>query len=223
MQEVESFANSEAAITFLKFSNDGAFLAAADAQHFVYIYNYVAAADGSQQQQPEDDEETATETNAGSPKWVYVGRYKSHTKAITGLEFTTREDGRTALISIGEDRMLVEYDLAAASPEKGVVLRCDPTKIEQTAVPTACMWHPLLGGDFEDRIITANDEFKFKQWNADNKSCRRTNLCPTFGGPLNELIAVPALDPSTNKYERSEREREREQSENKLVLPYDRH
>jgi WD40 repeat protein/Ca2+-binding EF-hand superfamily protein len=202
LQEIESFTNSDSPITFLKFSNDSTWLAAADAQHYVSIYNFVLSADDQRQRQPEDDDNESSTTNENQmvPKWIYVGRYKSHTKAITGLEFTTREDGRTALVSIGEDRMLVEYDLTDATPETGVLLRSDPTKIEQTAVPTACMWHPLLGGDFEDRIVTANNEFKFKQWNADNKSCRRTNLCPTYGGPLNALIAIPAIDPETNKY-----------------------
>lgn len=35
--------------------------------------------------------------------------------------------------------------------------------------------------------VTANNEYKFKQWNADNKSCRRTTIGPTFGGPINRL------------------------------------
>jgi hypothetical protein len=57
-----------------------------------------------------------------------------------------------------------------------------------------------LGGDFEDRVITANNEFKFKQWNADNKSCRKTSLCPTFGGPLTSLSNIPQLNPEKNQY-----------------------
>lgn len=38
--------------------------------------------------------------------------------------------------------------------------------------------------------VTASDEYKLKQWNADNKSCRRTTLGPTFGGPINRLEKV---------------------------------
>jgi hypothetical protein len=38
----------------------------------------------------------------------------------------------------------------------------DPLRLEQTAVPTALCWHPLLGEgdkkDFEDRFVTANSE-----------------------------------------------------------------
>jgi len=105
-----------------------------------------------------------------------------------------------ALVSVGEDRNLVEYDLEKSSFDAGVVLRSDPVRIEQAAVPTCCMWHPLLGGDFEDRVVTGNNEFKLKQWNADNKSCRRTSLCPTFGGPLNRMAPLPALNPENNSY-----------------------
>lgn len=43
--------------------------------------------------------------------WVYVGRNQSHSRAITGLEFGSREDGRISLVSVGEDKCLVEYSL----------------------------------------------------------------------------------------------------------------
>ena len=49
--------------------------------------------------------------------------------------------------------------------------------------------------------------FKLLEWNADNKSCRRTSLGPTFGGPLTQLLPLvperppppddaPPVDPS---------------------------
>lgn len=38
--------------------------------------------------------------------------------------------------------------------------------------------------------VTANNEYKLKQWNADNKSCRRTTIGPTFGGPINRLEQI---------------------------------
>lgn len=53
----------------------------------------------------QDDEAQPKDT------WAYVGRHRSHGKAITGLEFGTREDGRVSLVSVGEDRCLVEYNL----------------------------------------------------------------------------------------------------------------
>ncbi|CBJ27265.1 flagellar associated protein [Ectocarpus siliculosus] len=122
--------------------------------------------------------------------WVYVGRHRSHGRAITGLEFGTREDGRVSLVSVGEDRCLVEYNLPDSNQETGLLMAEAPRRIEQNGLPTALLWHPLLGSDYEDRLVTANNEYKFKQWNADNKSCRRTTIGPTFGGPINRLEQI---------------------------------
>ncbi|CAM9566703.1 unnamed protein product, partial [Hapterophycus canaliculatus] len=122
--------------------------------------------------------------------WTYVGRHRSHGKAITGLEFGTREDGRVSLVSVGEDRCLVEYNLPESNQETGLMMAEVPRRIEQDGLPTALLWHPLLGSDFEDRLVTANNEYKFKQWNADNKSCRKTTIGPTFGGPINRLKQI---------------------------------
>lgn len=63
--------------------------------------------------------------------------------------------------------------------------------IEQSATPLALLWHPHIEGDVEDRLIVANDEFKFKEINVDSKQCRRTTLAPTYGGPPNTLLPVP--------------------------------
>ena len=40
----------------------------------------------------------------------------------------------------------------------------------------------------EDRFIVANDEFKVKEYNLDNKQCRKTVISPTYGGPLNRML-----------------------------------
>lgn len=44
--------------------------------------------------------------------------------------------------------------------------------------------------------MTANDEYKIKQWNAANKTCRRTTLGPTYGGPMNRMVPLPTGDQS---------------------------
>jgi hypothetical protein len=35
-----------------------------------------------------------------------------------------------------------------------------------------------------------NDEYKFKVWNVHNKTCRRTSLAPTYGGPVCKMTPV---------------------------------
>jgi hypothetical protein len=40
--------------------------------------------------------------------WLYIGRYRSHSRPVTGLEFGVLEDGTLALFSVGEDRCMVQ-------------------------------------------------------------------------------------------------------------------
>ena len=207
-----SFKNGKDAIVETTFSPDGRWLATADADHKVALWTLVLPepldelegddgrpADGAGGGLTEEEE-----ARKRQPMWTYVGRYRAHTRAITGLQFGARETGELALVSVAEDRTLVEYDLARSSVESGVRLVDAPRRIEQSAVPTACAWHPLLGGDFEDRVITASSEYKLKEWNADNKHCRRTSVGPTFGGPLNRLLNLHARDPATGEVVPSE-------------------
>lgn len=41
------------------------------------------------------------------------------------------------------------------------------------------------------RFVTANDVFKFKEFNLDSKQCRRTSLAPRFGNPVTALLPIP--------------------------------
>ena len=60
------------------------------------------------------------------------------------------------------------------------------TNIEVEARPTAILWYPIIdSNDTEDRFIIANDEYKFKEFNADSKQCRKTTLAPVFSNFLN--------------------------------------
>ncbi|CAM9344740.1 unnamed protein product, partial [Sphacelaria rigidula] len=205
LQEVAGFRYTSAALTTVRFSPDGKMVAACDTDNHVLLFKHslvdvFLSADGEETStyRTNEDEEMRTRD-----MWTYVGRNRSHSRAVTGLEFGTREDGRVSLVSIGEDRCLVEYNLpdsnqarAAATThtppghETGLLMTEAPKRIEQSGSPTALLWHPLLGTDFEDRLVTANDEYKLKQWNADNKSFRKTTLGPTFGGPINRLEQI---------------------------------
>mmetsp|Transcript_21112 Transcript_21112/g.27387 ORF Transcript_21112/g.27387 Transcript_21112/m.27387 type:complete len:951 (+) Transcript_21112:86-2938(+) len=201
------FRCSSAVILGIRFSPSGKQFAAFDADHHVLLWKYVL--DDNAEVKPETDDDFLDSKLSSAARlmrqgWEYIGRYRSHTKPITGLEFGAREDGRVSLISVAEDRTLVEYDLNGSTLEEGMKLAEQPAKIEQVARPTCCAWHPLLGGDYEDRIITANNEFKIRQWNGDDKMCRRTSLGPTFGGPLNSLMQIPLSTGETEEVEGGE-------------------
>lgn len=110
--------------------------------------------------------------------WTFVQSIESQSSALELLN--------TTLLSVGKDRNLLECDLKT---NQGNVTR---SRIEESAFPTACIRHPMLKGEFEERIITANSDFKFRQWNAENKIHRRTTAGPAFegGGHVNGLVAV---------------------------------
>ena len=108
--------------------------------------------------------------------------------------------GRPLLMSIGDDRCMIEYDLENSSIINGLLTRGAPTVIELDANPTACMWYPRNSTDREDLFVTANTDFKFRLWNWNatqtTKACRKTILGPTYGGPLRKLVKMPV---NTNK------------------------
>jgi hypothetical protein len=126
-----------------------------------------------------------------------------HALPLAGIDFGYRE-GIEVLISVGEDRVVMEYDLENSSIEGGVCCqyiegvdgemkirdRGDMQYVEVTARPTALMWHPKLNDDVEDKFIIVNDEFKFKEFNADSKQCRKITLAPTFASPPTTLLPI---------------------------------
>jgi cilia- and flagella-associated protein 251 len=170
----------------VKFSPSGEYLAGYDSVNHVVIMkrnNTLTAPDDHDEEEEEDLISTATKD-----AYVFIGRITSHSAAITGIDFGVKESGET-LISVGEDRRCVEYDLEACSVKDGIqIIEPGRIRVELTAQPTAVAWHPHIGDDVEDRFIVANDEFKLKEFNADSKQCRKTTLAPTFGGPPSKMM-----------------------------------
>lgn len=122
--------------------------------------------------------------------WLFVGRNRAHQKTITSVLFGINVDtDAPRLLSVGEDRMLVEYDLAGSSFDAGLVLLGARSRVEQAAVPRAMIWHPDT--EAESFLLMANDHSKVKLFNASTKMCRRTVLGPAFDTPLDRLVAVP--------------------------------
>ncbi|EGB04140.1 hypothetical protein AURANDRAFT_55327 [Aureococcus anophagefferens] len=184
-----SFKVTKDAISALTFSQDSQWLALADSSHTVALWRF-ANTDSNDTNTREFPPTSRHKEPLRDQSWIYIGRYRSHVKEITGLEFGSRGNDTITLVSTSADRTLLEYDLSISSVENGLCLQSPPCLLEETARPTACLWHPNLRGDFEDRIITCNTDLKLRQWNANNKQCRCTSLGPTYGGPIVKLSGL---------------------------------
>ena len=77
--------------------------------------------------------------------FIYLGRVHSHSGKITGLEFGRRDDMET-LLSVGEDRRVVEYDIEASTVIGGVQSMKEetPPALDLTAFPSSMMWLPSM-------------------------------------------------------------------------------
>nr|XP_015221480.1 PREDICTED: WD repeat-containing protein 66 [Lepisosteus oculatus]XP_015221481.1 PREDICTED: WD repeat-containing protein 66 [Lepisosteus oculatus]XP_015221482.1 PREDICTED: WD repeat-containing protein 66 [Lepisosteus oculatus]XP_015221483.1 PREDICTED: WD repeat-containing protein 66 [Lepisosteus oculatus] len=173
--ECEPFRYARASITHIAFSRDSQFLATADAGLTVTVFRL--------------------SSNNGRKTWKYLGRHHSHYKHIQDLVFGVHLDSsQPRLLSLGMDRVLVEYDLNSKEDD----LRLLSTDcIEQSAVPKCMAWYPPITK--ENFILTANDQYKMKLFNCTTKMCRKTLLGPTYGSPIEKIAILPVSsggDPS---------------------------
>lgn len=105
------------------------------------------------------------------------------------------------LVSVGEDQRLVVYDARASSIEAGLLIKGTRTRVEQSAQPTGLFWYPadlpMYTNGHPDRsgrvVVVLNNEFKAKFWSVNSPGIRRVALCPTFGGPLSQVILLPQV------------------------------
>lgn len=199
LEEMQSFKpKSPDCITNITFSHDSQFFATADAEGCVGLYRFTHRA-----QDPRKPLE-----------WVYVGRHRSHRAAITGLQFGVVPYGDAPrLMSLGEDKRLVEYNLVDSDIESGLRVRI-AHKVTQGAVPTGLLWTTeQLVDDASmpkakdsktaacaDMLLIPSNEYKLKLHATDtSRQCVKTILGPTFGGPLNDILVVPAQPGAMNR------------------------
>ncbi|XP_044146425.1 cilia- and flagella-associated protein 251 [Bufo gargarizans] len=172
----EPFKYAKGSITHVTFSHNSHYLATADQEFTVTLF---------QQQNV-----------GGSASWEYFARYRSHYKPIQNLIFGIHLDSNEPrLLSLGMDRMLVEYDLTSSSKDHLVIQSSD--RIDQSAVPQCLVWCPPFTK--ESFILVANDEYKMKLYNATTKMCRKTLLGPTFGSPIRKMEVFPSYSQDLGK------------------------
>jgi len=118
-------------------------------------------------------------------EWIYIGRHRAHTKAIASISFLPPTWGSSPsssssssgvatgtlyesrvmaditprLFSVGEDRLLHEFDVTSSSINRGLILKAT-TKTDESSSPTALL--PLGGTD--PRFACANNGYQIKLW-----------------------------------------------------------
>ncbi|KAF8282413.1 hypothetical protein TcBrA4_0082760 [Trypanosoma cruzi] len=144
-------------------------------------------------------------------EWDIVGRHKTHRAAISGLQFGD-DGGLQRLLSVGEDKRLVEYDLIDSEPESGLLVQT-AHKITQGSSPTGFLWVRENGlvSDMrrrmqenkdapDDLLLVATSDYKMTVFLSDwSRQCIKSVLSPTFGGPVSEMFTVPSLPGSEKR------------------------
>ncbi|KAH9503911.1 Cilia- and flagella-associated protein 251 [Bulinus truncatus] len=175
----EPFRYAKDTITHIVFSHNSQYLATADAGFTITVYK--------------------RQRKEGRSPFIWHGRYRSHYKPIKDLLFEIHLDtNQPKLLSLGEDRMLIEYDLNIhGKTNKLMPIAFD--RIEQAAVPQCMTKYPPITK--ENFFLTANDQYKLKCYNSTTKMCRKTVLGPTYGSPIRKMMVVPTdKDESRNRF-----------------------
>ncbi|KAI9175376.1 hypothetical protein H9P43_006737 [Blastocladiella emersonii ATCC 22665] len=153
-------------------SGDGKWIACADAKQAVAVVRF--------------DKDTG--------RGELVGRTQAHQRDVVGMWFHAAPPrpgtgggeggagvfGEYRLMSVGKDRMLVEYgpaslgtaDQPTESSSSGISI-VQLRRIEQTAVPTATAIHG-------DTLLVASDAWRLKTYNAHTLVCRESTLAGLF-------------------------------------------
>ncbi|NXP25486.1 CF251 protein, partial [Scytalopus superciliaris] len=169
----KEFQFSQGPVTHISFSHNSEYLATADEKYSVTVYKRVL--------------------QNGHRCWEHLAGLDSHYKPIRSILFGVQSDSnKPRLLSLGEDRQLVEYDVSSSIKDHLVVTHRD--QVEQSAVPLCLAWYPPLST--ESFILTANNSYKMKLLNTTTKMCRKTLLGPTYGSPLEKIQILPTTSPA---------------------------
>ncbi|XP_045633571.1 cilia- and flagella-associated protein 251 [Ursus americanus] len=164
----EPFKYSRTSVTHISFSHDSQYMATADAHFTVAVYVVVV--------------------KNGHRVWEYLARLRSHRKSIRSLLFGVHLDSnKPRLLSLGRDRLLIEYNLLKSYRDNLEVL--DIHRTDQGNYPTCMVWYPPLTKELF--LLICNSGYKVKLFNSTTKMCRKTLLGPVFGSPIEQIQILP--------------------------------
>uniref|UniRef100_A0A8C5YNV0 Cilia- and flagella-associated protein 251 n=1 Tax=Marmota marmota marmota TaxID=9994 RepID=A0A8C5YNV0_MARMA len=145
----QAFKYSRTSVTHVSFSHDSQYMATADVNFTVAVYMVVV--------------------KSGQRVWEYLARLRSHRKSIQSLLFGVHLDSNEPrLLSLGSDRLLIEYNLIKSYKDNLEVL--DIHRTDQGNYPTCMVWYPPLVK--EQFLLICNSGYKMKLFNSTTKMCR---------------------------------------------------
>ncbi|XP_074177592.1 cilia- and flagella-associated protein 251 isoform X3 [Rhinolophus sinicus] len=164
----EPFKYSTTSVTHISFSHDSQYMATADVSFTVAVYK--------------------VKVKRGQRVWEYLARLRSHRKSIRSLLFGVHLDSsEPRLLSLGRDRLLIEYSLLKSYRDHLEVL--DIHRTDQGSYPTFMIWYPPL---IKERfLLISNSSYKVKLFNSTTKMCRKTLLGPVYGSPIEQIQILP--------------------------------
>lgn len=164
----EPFKYSRNSVTHISFSHDSQYMATADVNFTVAVYRVVV--------------------RHGQRVWEYLARLRSHRKSIQSLLFGLHLDiNEPRLLSLGKDRLLIEYNLVKSYKDHLEVL--DIHRTDQGDYPTCMVWYPPLTKELF--LLICNSGYKVKLFNSSTKMCRKTLLGPVYGSPIEQTQVLP--------------------------------
>ncbi|XP_032166601.1 cilia- and flagella-associated protein 251 isoform X2 [Mustela erminea] len=164
----EPFKYSRTSVTHISFSHDSQYMATADVYFTVAVYMVVV--------------------RNGHRVWEYLARLRSHRKSIRSLLFGVHLDSNEPrLLSLGRDRLLIEYNLLKSCRDNLEIL--DIHRTDQGNYPTCMVWYPPLTKELF--LLICNSGYKVKLFNSTTKMCRKTLLGPVFGSPIEQIQILP--------------------------------
>ncbi|XP_021113196.1 cilia- and flagella-associated protein 251 isoform X2 [Heterocephalus glaber] len=164
----EPFKYSRSNVTHVSFSHDSQYMATADVNFTVAVYMMVV--------------------RGGRRVWEYLARLRSHRQSICSLLFGVYLDSNEPrLLSLGRDRLLIEYNLSRSHKDHLEVLDIHHT--DQGHHPTCMVWYPLLTKELF--LLVCDSGYKVKLFNSTTKMCRKTLLGPAYGSPVEQARVLP--------------------------------
>ncbi|XP_014642624.1 PREDICTED: WD repeat-containing protein 66 isoform X2 [Ceratotherium simum simum] len=164
----EPFRYSRTSVTHISFSHNSQYMATADVNFTVAVYMVVV--------------------KNGQRVWEYLARLRSHHKSIQSLLFGLHLDiNEPRLLSLGKDRVLIEYNLLKSYKDHLEVL--DIHRTDQGNYPTCMVWYPPLTKELF--LLICNSGYKVKLFNSTTKMCRKTLLGPVYGSPIEQMQILP--------------------------------